>query len=87
MMLWFLFILISLSFFFVDIVLCCSGPYWWVLLFIAALCMAIAVKIFFDAERKSYALLGVLTIFVIGQWRLIEYGVVQLVWAVNGFAP
>ena len=63
------------------------GPYWLVLSVLGFLSVGLAISILARTGPKAWAIAGVAVGLVIGQWWVIEMGVMQLLWGTRGFAP
>lgn len=61
--------------------------YWTVLSVLAVLALALGVAVVVNSQRRWSSMGFVLLGLLIGQWRLLSFLVVPLLWRAGGFAP
>ncbi len=61
--------------------------YYVILSVLAVICASLAIWILREYRFSFLPLVLVVLVFIAGQWWLIEFLVVQLIWNIKGFAP
>jgi hypothetical protein len=62
-------------------------PYFLLVYLLGALTAVFAVRVLLRTGLRTWASLGVALGLLIGEWRILESGLMLLAWALGGFAP
>ena len=63
------------------------APYFLLVYLLGALTAIFAVRVLVRTGRRAWPSLGVALGLLIGEWRVLEAGIMMLFWALRGFAP
>lgn len=85
--LWVPFVVASLSTVVVYVALWSVGWYWVLLSFLGVLCGFLAARILARSKQSRWSVWFVALGLVLGQWWVIEFVAMQVLWQIRGFGP